>query len=223
MRKLRKYLFPASVLLVLSWSDLSKFCKHQMINWKFRASRLEASVPSAPDTVDYTPIDDPNFMEIVSEEDATLLHGEGMSFEDVDPEILAAAIARMDSSDVPKPLTWDLLKDVKYKKKFNKEYDQYFDYPVFGEKTKAIDRQKVSIKGYIIPLDVGLYALSKYPYASCFFCGGAGPETIMGLTFAQLPKRYKTDEFLTLRGMFHLNDSDVNKFMYQLYAVEVVK
>jgi len=223
MNKLRQYLFLASALLVLSWSDLSKFCRHQMIDWKFRASSLEASVASVPDTVDYTPADDPSFMEIVSDEDAGLLHGEGMSFEDVDPEILAAAIARMDSSDTPKPLTWEVMKDVKYKKKYNKDYDQYFDYPVFGEKVKALDGQKVSIKGYIIPLDVGLYALSKYPYASCFFCGGAGPETIAGLTFAKLPKRYKTDEFLTMEGVFQLNSSDVNKFMYQLVAVKQVK
>lgn len=223
MNKLRNYLILASVLLVLSWSDLSKFCRHQMIDWKFRASTLEASVAPMPDTVAYAPIADPDFMKIVAEEDAALLHGEGMTFEDIDPELLAAAIAHMDSSDIPKPLTWQVLQDVKYKKKYNKDYDQYFDYPVFGEKLKALDGQKVSIKGYIIPVDVGMYALSKNPYASCFFCGGAGPETITGLTFAKPPKRYKTDEFLTLHGVLRLNDSDVNKFMYQLFAVEIAK
>ena len=70
---------------------------------------------------------------------------------------------------------------------------------------------------------MGLYALSKNPYAACFFCGGAGPETITGLTFAKTPKRYKTDELLTLQGVFKLNSENVDKFMYQLYAVEAVK
>lgn len=75
----------------------------------------------------------------------------------------------------------------------------------------------------MIPLDVGVYALSKYPYAACFFCGGAGPETIAGLHFSKSPKRYKTDDFVTLQGMLVLNDSDVDNFMYQMYAVEQVK
>lgn len=223
MNKLGKISLLAAVLLALSMSDVSKYCRHQLIDWKFRASRLEASVAApVPDTVVYDYADDPDIMEYVSVDEA-LPHGEGILLEDIDPELLTQAIARMDSADVPKPLTWDMLKDVKYKKRYNKDYDQYFDYPVFGEKVTALDGQKVSIKGYIIPLDVGLYALSKNPYASCFFCGGAGPETISGLTFAKLPKRYKTDEFLTLQGIFRLNSTDVNKFMYQIYAVEAVK
>ena len=217
MNKLRFYIIAGTAFLLLSWSDLSRFCRHQMIDWKFRASSLKASVAAPiPDTL--AAEDNPVHMIMdITDED------EGMYFEDIDPEVLSAAMIRMDSSDKPKSLSWEALKDVKYKKRFNKEYDQYFDYPVFGEKVKAFEGQKVAIKGYIIPLSVGLYALSKNPYAACFFCGGAGPETITGLTFAQAPTRYKTDEFLTLQGVFKLNDTDVNKFMYQLYAVEAVK
>lgn len=223
MSKLRNYLILASVLLVLSWSDLSKFCRHQMIDWKFRTSAIEASAAlPAPDTVAYYDNDAPGIVDFAAS-DETMMHHEAIYIEEPNPEWLASDMARMDSSDTPKPLTWEVLKDVKYKKRYNKEYDQYFDYPVFGEKVKVFDGQKISVKGYMIPLDVGLYALSKNPYASCFFCGGAGPETIMGLTFAKPPKRYKTDEFLTLHGVFRLNGSDVNSFMYQLSAVEVLK
>jgi hypothetical protein len=222
MNKLRNYLILASALLVLSWSDVSKFCRHQMIDWKFRASALKAStIAPVPDTVAYDYADDPSIIDFADTEGST--HGGEILVEELDTAFLEAAIARMDSADVPRLMTWEMLRDVKYKKRYNEAYDQYFDYPVFGEKIKAFDRQKVSVKGYIIPLDVGLYALSKNPYASCFFCGGAGPETIMGLTFAKPPKRYKTDEFLTLQGVFQLNSTDVNKFMYQLYAVEAAK
>jgi hypothetical protein len=225
MRKLHQYIFLASLLLLLSWSDLSKYCRHQITDLKFRVSHMQVSlIAAAPDTVGYaTNMDNLDTTEIVLEEDALLPHGEGMIFTDIDPEILSSANALMDSSIVPKPLTWEIMKDVKYKKKYNKAYDQYFDYPVFGGKIKAFDGQKVIIKGYIIPIDVGLYALSKNPYASCFFCGGAGPETISGLNFAKSPKRYKTDEFLNLQGVFRLNSTDINKFMYELYEVEVVQ
>ncbi len=223
MNKLRNYLILASVLLVLSWSDLSKFCRHQMIDWKFRASAVAASTAlPAPDMIAYYDNDDQGIVDVAGS-DETMMYHKVIYPGEPNREWLAAGMARMDSSDTPKPLTWEVLRDVKYKKRYNKEYDQYFDYPVFGEKTKAFDGRKVSIKGYIIPLDVGLYALSKNPYASCFFCGGAGPETITGLTFAKSPKRYKTDEFLTLQSVFQLNSTDVNKFMYQLYAVEPEK
>jgi hypothetical protein len=223
MNKLRNYLIVGAVLLFLSFSDVSKYCRHQMIDLKFRVSALKASMAApAPDIVTYPYPDDPAIMDFADTDEGSA-HAEGMYFEDIDPLLLTAAVARMDSSDKPKQLSWEALKDVKYKKRYNEEYDQYFDYPVFGENVKTFEGQKVVVKGYIIPLDVGLYALSKYPYAACFFCGGAGPETITGLTFARLPKRYKTDEFLTLQGVFKLNDTDVNKFMYQLYAVEVVK
>lgn len=223
MNKLRNYLILASVLLLLSWSDVSKFCRHQIIDWKFRASAVAASAAlPAPDTVAYTYNDDPGIVDF-AESDETMMHNEAIYPEEPNLEWLAVDMARMDSSDTPKPLNWEVLRDVKYKKRYNKEYDQYFDYPVFGEKTKSLNGKKVSIKGYIIPLDVGLYALSKNPYASCFFCGGAGPETIIGLTFAKPPKRFKTDDFLTLQGVFVLNEVDVNNFMYQLLAVEVLK
>lgn len=225
MHKLHQYIFLATVLLLLSWSDLSKYCRHQITDLKFRVSHLQAAlIATAPDTVGYaTNMDNLDTTEIVLEEDAPLPYGEGMSFEDIDPKIVSSAKVLMDSSILPQQLTWEIMKDVKYKKKYNKSYDQYFDYPVFGGKIKAFDGQKVIIKGYTIPIDVGLYALSKNPYASCFFCGGAGPETISGLNFDKTPQRYKTDQFLTVQGVFKLNSTDINKFMYELYSVEVVQ
>jgi hypothetical protein len=116
-------------------------------------------------------------------------------------------------------LQWSLLQDVKYEEKWNEEYKMKFKYPVFGERVKALAGQEVFIKGYVIPLDTkgGLYALSAVPYAACFFCGGSGPETILSLNFEETPKkRYKTDEIITFKGTFKLNETDVDQFMYVL-------
>ena len=223
MNKLRFYLLAGIVFLLLSWSDLSRYCRHQIMDWKFRRSTLKANITQPqPDTVSYTYQDDPDMIDF-DDTEGVATHAESEYFHGVDLDLLAVSTARMDDPDEPVALTWETLADVKYKKKYNAEYDQYFDYPVFGARVKAFNKQKVLIKGYIIPLDVGIYALSKYPYAACFFCGGAGPETITGLTFAKPPKRYKTDDFVTLKGIFMLNDSDVNNFMYQLYAAEQAK
>jgi hypothetical protein len=223
MNRMLRWLVLGSILLLFTWSDMTRFCRHQMINLKFRVSAMKAAAaPPIPDTVTYVYTNDPEIADFEADSD-TALHGNSDFERAIDPAVLAAAVARMDSNDAPVPLTWANLKDVKYKKRYNKAYQQYFDYPTFGAKLKAFDGKKVSIKGYMIPIDEGMYALSKNPYASCFFCGNAGPESVMDITFAHLPKRYKTDEYLTLRGVFKLNDSDVSRFMYQLYAVEVVK
>jgi hypothetical protein len=218
MNKLRYFLALCTLLLALGWSDVSKFIRHQMIDWKFRVSRLEANA-AAPAPIETAPLESA----AGAWDDAPGHTNDQYSSADYfDPQKLEAALVRMDSADRPQTLVWESLRDVRFTRKFNKEYDQYFDYPVFGKKVEALDGRKVKISGYMIPLDVGLYALSKNPYAACFFCGGAGPETIMALVFADTPKRYKTDDFVTLQGVFRLNSGNVDQFMYQLYAVEQV-
>ena len=123
------------------------------------------------------------------------------------------------------PLTWDMLEDVKYKLKWNAEYQLDFNYPVFGKNIKKYKGKEVDIAGYMIPLDVngGLYVISRYNYASCFFCGGGGPESIVTLKFKTKPKRYKTDDYLTMKGILELNETNVNEYFYIFKNAEEVK
>lgn len=67
--------------------------------------------------------------------------------------------------------------------------------------------EEVIISGYLIPIDVEAkqYALSKNPFSSCFFCGNAGPETVVELRFAKDPGRFATDKFLPIKGILQLN------------------
>ena len=67
--------------------------------------------------------------------------------------------------------------------------------------------QEVVVSGYLIPVDVEAkrYALSKNPFSSCFFCGNAGPETVIELKFANDPGRFATDKYLPISGELQLN------------------
>jgi hypothetical protein len=67
--------------------------------------------------------------------------------------------------------------------------------------------EEVIITGYLIPVDVEAkrYALSKNPFSSCFFCGNAGPETVIELKFANDPGRFATDKYLPISGILQLN------------------
>lgn len=57
------------------------------------------------------------------------------------------------------------------------------DFPIFDPELKSYDGKEITINGYIIPTDgyksQKEFVFSAYPYKNCFFCGGAGPETVM--------------------------------------------
>ena len=55
----------------------------------------------------------------------------------------------------------------------------------------------------------------------CFFCGGAGPETVMEVT--ALEGIEYTAEPIIIKGVLRLNDSDINKLMYAIEEVELVQ
>ncbi len=71
---------------------------------------------------------------------------------------------------------------------------------------EQFEDEVVTIAGYLIPIDVEAqkYALSKNPFSSCFFCGNAGPETVIELRFAEPPGRFVTDQYLMIKGRLKL-------------------
>ncbi|NJO02683.1 MAG: hypothetical protein HC880_14245 [Bacteroidia bacterium] len=82
--------------------------------------------------------------------------------------------------------------------------------PQFDDNIKALDGKIVTIKGFMYPLDEALkhefFMLSYYPINVCFFCGGAGPESVVEVN-AKTPIRM-TDKPVTLRGKLKLNAND---------------
>lgn len=122
-------------------------------------------------------------------------------------------------------IDWEFLSDVKFVDKYFKEYEAWYLVPEFSEKVSKLNQQQVIIKGYVIPLDVdgGEYALSAYPFSACFFCGGAGPETVMSLKFEEKPRRYKTDEIITFTGVLELNQTEFDNFSYVLRKAKALK
>lgn len=121
---------------------------------------------------------------------------------------------------------WSNLMDITFKDIYLESEDIYVYYPLFSEKQKVLDSTEVTITGYIIPLDIeaNMYFLSAYPFSACFFCGSAGPESVMAVNFSGNNRRYDTDERISLKGILKLNDSDVEELIYILNeAVEIPK
>jgi hypothetical protein len=117
---------------------------------------------------------------------------------------------------------WKTLADVKFERKYDSVSEEYYWFPIFGEKVKALAGKQITISGFIIPVSIeaGLYVLSAYPYASCFFCGGAGPESVIELDFKKNNKTYKTDQRMTFVGKLQLNADDILRMNYILKNAE---
>lgn len=116
-------------------------------------------------------------------------------------------------------IDWRFLAKVTWDDRYFPDYDETVWYPEFSQEVLGADSSLVEIQGYIIPIDVesGFYVLSANPFASCFFCGNAGPESVLELQFTQpLKNIYKTDEIATFRGRLKLNWDDLEHCNYIL-------
>ena len=203
----------------ISALNLSSACKHEPptnISPETRSEVVEAEAQAhenmevltasavaeeAPDFVDPTSNDPVGLENVVAAEN------------------LGLAILNADGIE---ELTWKQLTDVEFKDVYVEELDAYYWKPTFGENVKALAGREVYITGYIIPVDYdeNFYVLSRYPFANCFFCGGAGPESVVDLRFKNENRMYETDERLTFRGKLELNADDVYQMNYILEGAE---
>lgn len=120
---------------------------------------------------------------------------------------------------------WKTLAKITYKKEYDEFLGFKIDKPVFSEEIKALNGKEVTVKGFIIPVEGYKshkeFILSAFPYSMCFFCGGAGPESVMEVTSVE-PIEYSA-ESVVIKGKLKLNTDDVNKLMYSLSEARLVK
>ncbi|WP_271765759.1 hypothetical protein [Aquimarina algiphila] len=114
-------------------------------------------------------------------------------------------------------LSWNNLTDVSFHDVYNVHYDDYFLKPTFGPIIKSYEGSKITIKGYFLDFshEEEFYIISRNPMSSCFFCGGAGPETIVEVIFKQ-KSAFKTDQIVEVTGILELNADDVDHCNYIL-------
>jgi len=123
-------------------------------------------------------------------------------------------------------ISWEQLADVEWTENYIDSLGYTEITGNFGEELKALNGKEVIISGYVIPLDgMGLsYALSQTSFASCFFCGQAGPETVLDLNVKPKsvePHRQK-ELLLTFKGTMVVKESNSSGLHYSLdQAIEV--
>lgn len=119
---------------------------------------------------------------------------------------------------------WKTLSKITYVKKMDEVLGFKIDIPVFSEPIQELEGKEVTLKGYIIPVEGYKshkeFIFSAYPYNMCFFCGGAGPETVMEV-MASEPVKYVADQ-ITLKGILRLNADDIDRLMYLIEDAVIV-
>jgi hypothetical protein len=111
---------------------------------------------------------------------------------------------------------WKVLSGLTY----DKSEDQYGEIyvPKFSEDIKKLNGKTIVLEGYVVPFE-GLFdpkkiIVSALPIASCFFCGGSGPETVAEV-YLKDPVKY-TAKPVRVTGRLELNSKDANQLMYIL-------
>lgn len=121
----------------------------------------------------------------------------------------------------PQENFWQVLAEVQFQHLKDKNgYD--FEKPVFSKYLTSFQGKKVTLKGYIIPLGetgTAKFMLSSMPFNVCYFCGAAGPETVVEI---DTPEKIKfTTQRITMQGILTLNDRDPDHHMYILKQASV--
>lgn len=91
---------------------------------------------------------------------------------------------------------WKVLAEVSYQTlKDQRGFD--VEKPVFKPNIKLLAGKKIKLRGYIIPMNElsgkKSFMFSALPFSTCYFCGGAGPETVIevdavsSITFSNEP------------------------------------
>lgn len=140
-------------------------------------------------------------------------------------EIASTEIAATKTPSSANANMWKTLAKITFKKEYDELLGFKIDKPVFSEPIQELEGKEITISGYIVPVEGYKshkeFILSAFPYNMCFFCGGAGPETVMEV-YANEPIKFSA-ESVTIKGVLELNADDINRLMFGLKDAVMVK
>ncbi len=134
------------------------------------------------------------------------------------------AVLMLVSVRTSEPEGWELFEDVVFTPTYFEEVDAYFDVPTFDSALKAREKTEVTLSGYFIPIEVDtIFVLSAMPFSSCFFCGGAGPETVAEVRMDKIPEDLSPDAFVKVKGTLKLNSTNIDYMNFIVREAEFIK
>lgn len=88
----------------------------------------------------------------------------------------------------------------------------------FSDEIKALDGKLVEVSGFMIPLSVSekpkKFLLSQVPASQCFFCGGAGPTSLIEILLKK--PLATTFEIISVKGKLNVLENDQYGLLYRI-------
>jgi hypothetical protein len=117
---------------------------------------------------------------------------------------------------------WQVLAEVSFQKQIKDGYE--WEVPQFSKHLQSWNGKKIRLKGFIVPAgevgDAVRFMFSALPFNVCYFCGAAGPETIVELDTKE--KIVFTTKALWVEGVLQLNASNPNQHIYILRSAKII-
>ena len=130
---------------------------------------------------------------------------------------LILSLLFLSASAIAQPSTvedgWTVFAKVRFTEKFYKEFDEYYLTPLFDTKIRFREGKEFTLKGHFLPFDLdekNVVIISKHPYSMCFFCGGAGPESVAEIRFLSKHPKFKADQIISVTGKLKLNEKNID-------------
>lgn len=123
------------------------------------------------------------------------------------------------SSFVFQLIGWSTFSGTCFEWVYVEEHGAEIQIPTFPDQVKNLDGKEIELSGFFLPLDMDgkTIVISKFPYSSCFFCGGdVGAETVAEIQFSQIPPRLSLDEIVHVKGTLQLNFGDPDHLTFIL-------
>ncbi len=118
---------------------------------------------------------------------------------------------------------WHTLAEVGFEQRKDKN-GYSFEVPLFSKNLKTWNGKKIRLKGFVIPVgevgDPKKFMLSSLPFNVCYFCGAAGPETVVQVESDQVVNF--TTKPVIIEGILQLNDKDQDNHIYILKSAKPV-
>jgi hypothetical protein len=118
---------------------------------------------------------------------------------------------------------WQILAEVGFQSKKDKS-GYIVETPIFSKTLKSWNGKKIRLKGYVIPVneigDQDKFMLSSLPFNVCYFCGAAGPETVIEVESDE--KIGFSSKAIWIEGILHLNEKDTDHHMYILKSARSI-
>lgn len=159
------------------------------------------------------------------EEEGLVQYAEGYGPEDFGPAF--------NPPEMPEELIepggiWKVLLKLRFDYKYDEALDEVLQVPLFTSEIESYDGKEIEVEGYIVPHDLAridskkstMFMFSAVPAASCFFCGQAGPESIIEV-YPKKPIPY-SKEPVRIKGKLKLNKTDFLRMSYILEGAQIV-